>query len=112
MTYNGKKYATLADTPMDGKVYRRQQGFLPLLNFTAISADDADSYFVISSYTWGTDVIVVSAGCEYNLDDYYFSFPKCGYLRILDDMYGVSLDISGEILITCTFLMFEFEMVC
>ena len=109
VTYKGKRYATLADTPVDGQGRLRHLGYLPLMNSTMIAADDADSRYVISSHSWSTDGLVVTGGCVFGTSQCQGCDWVCdsSYLQRQGDKYAVSYSRSSlEILITCKYIFF------
>jgi hypothetical protein len=64
--YNGRAYRTLDGTsPLDTGGSKCQNYYLALPSGWALAADDAESLYVIRSYRWGTQIMVVAGGRAY-----------------------------------------------
>jgi len=108
VTYRSKKYATLADTPIDSEVLQDSQvlqgqhGYFPLMNFTSIAAEEENSQSVVSDHRWGSQFLIISGGCMI-CTGVFRCYPTCrsSNLRQQGDSYGVPQNIGSHILITC-----------
>lgn len=110
VTYNGKLYATLADSYVDtisstyyyGSSSRCQSGYMSLPVGWMIASDVSDSLNVIATHNWNTDVVVVASGVGYGT----LSFSQGAVwtttgLLTSGSTYAVCC-CSLQILITCT----------
>ncbi len=75
--YNGRVYRTLDGTsPLDAGSSKCQNYYLALPSGWVLAADNADSLYVITSYRWGTNAMVVANGYTYYTaqENAYYSY--------------------------------------
>ena len=95
--YKGLVYRTLDGTSPHDTGYKCQDYYLGLPSGWALAADNADSLAVISSYPWGTHVMVLANGRAYGTRA-YSTGSLCSYS-------GLSTSGSTYKVANCHFLI-------
>jgi hypothetical protein len=86
--YNGRVYRTLDGTsPLDTSASKCQNYYLTLPSGWALADDNADSQYVIGSYRWGTQIMLVAGGRGYYTTS--GSYWTSGYLSTSGSTYKV-----------------------